>query len=75
MFEFECTACGSNEASQLGVLGNLVHLRCRSCGMQSSVTVDEFMEGEEDEDDEADGEYENVTPHWDSYREDFHSDG
>jgi hypothetical protein len=37
----ECSCCGGPKGV-LGVLGNLVHLLCRDCGMQSSIPFDEL---------------------------------
>jgi len=34
-----CSACGG-PLVPLGVLGDLVHLRCRDCGLQSSQKVE-----------------------------------
>jgi len=38
MNETPCPAC-DGEGSPLGVLGTLLHLRCRHCGMQWSETA------------------------------------
>jgi len=36
-----CTLCGG-QLYELGQLGDLMHMRCRQCGMQHSTPVEEF---------------------------------
>lgn len=37
---FECTACQCEQSTVLGVLGEVMWLRCRACGLDQSVDVD-----------------------------------
>jgi hypothetical protein len=36
----ECDVCGGSTFMDLGILGNLRHLRCRDCGANSCYTLD-----------------------------------
>jgi uncharacterized Zn finger protein len=36
-----CPQCGSNVAQELGMLGTLLHLRCRNCGWTYSITCEQ----------------------------------
>jgi transcription elongation factor Elf1 len=38
----ECPACKSKVATLLGALGNRVALRCRACGIDYTVSVDDY---------------------------------
>ena len=56
MSEPSCPACDSFDATFLGTLGRLDHLRCRDCGMDYSVSNEEDeVEDEPDCDDGDDG--------------------
>lgn len=53
---FDCSMCGSSEIKVLGIMGRVVHYRCKSCGSDYSAPLSAFdlseyenmdMEGDE----------------------------
>ncbi len=48
---FKCSIC-TGHCEAMGKLGNRLHLRCRYCGMQSSIEVSD----EEDDDEQRDSD-------------------
>jgi transcription elongation factor Elf1 len=51
---FNCPACNASEATGLGFLGNLFHLRCRHCGFDFTLDADAIEWPEHDELDDID---------------------
>lgn len=46
-----CSTCGGI-GNYLGQLGNLIHFRCRQCGMQFSIDAPEPDDDQDDDDEE-----------------------
>lgn len=50
MPETTCPACGGENNGGMGALGKLFWIRCRHCGMDYNIPVENLDLGDEDED-------------------------
>lgn len=44
-----CEGCGGTQFTMLGTLGTLTHLRCRSCGLDTTINADELEDEDTDD--------------------------